>query len=224
VMIFGDNLGRKRLPMATISIVVVTTFLFLVSTTSEQNQSYSFTTFSFVPLLFSLHPFLASYRLFSAIFLHLDLQHLLGNLVFLFPLGRAVESAIGSLTFLIAFIGLGALGFLGSWLTDPASSIPILGDSGAVSFVLGVYSMLFPLIKVRIVPFLNWPHLRAWVFTSLWLLLQTYEALTASVTGVSVAYWTHFVGFLIGLGAAAFWREFAEDTERRIRAVTGGNK
>jgi membrane associated rhomboid family serine protease len=100
--------------------------------------------------------------------------------------------------------------------------VPIIGNSGAVSFLLGGYVLLFPRAKIRLIPLFRWPFLRAWVFAALWLALQLFDALSLGEFGSGVAYWTHFAGFAIGLVAAACWREFALDTEELISKIRDG--
>jgi membrane associated rhomboid family serine protease len=115
------------------------------------------------------------------------------------------------------------LSFLGSWLINPASAVPIIGNSGAVSFLLGGYILIFPKAKIRLLPFLRWPYLRAWFFAAVWLLLQIVDAVSVGESGSGIAYWTHLSGFAIGLVAAACWREFALDTERIISEIRGAS-
>jgi membrane associated rhomboid family serine protease len=177
-------------------------------------------TFAFVPVLFSIHPALNAYRLLTAEFMHANLIHLAGNLLFLLALGRAVENVVGSMAFASSFLGLGALGFLGSWLIDPSSQVPIIGNSGAVSFLIGGYALLFPRAKIRLMPLISWPYLRAWFFAAAWLSFQVFDAAKIGEAQSGVAYWTHFGGFFIGLVAAACWREFAADTDRLISEIS----
>jgi membrane associated rhomboid family serine protease len=219
VMVFGDNLRRRGRAIATWSIAAVTCASFASYALVPGAEPAIIRTFGFIPFDFSLHPVMNVYRLVTAEFMHLSLIHLIGNLIFLIALGRAVEGAVGSLFFASAFIGLGALGFLGSWLVSPGSHVPIVGNSGAVSFQLGGYVLLFPQAKVRLIPFLRWPFLRAWAFAAVWLALQARDTLTVGEAGSGIAYWTHFAGFAVGLVAATCWREFAMDTERLISEI-----
>ena len=80
--------------------------------------------------------------------------------------------------------------------------------------------LLFPRAKIRILPFIRWPYFRAWFFAAIWILIQVLDAATLGERGSGIAYWTYFVGFAIGMVAAACWKEFAIDTERLISEVS----
>jgi membrane associated rhomboid family serine protease len=215
VLVFGDNLSRKHICFATYIIACLCGVATFVGASAPIVQALSF-----VPINFSMHPVASLYTLFTAEFLHSGLLHLIGNLVFLVAFGRSIENLVGSATFAAAFVGLGALSFLGSWLIGPASHIPIIGASGALSFLMGAYTILFPKAKLRIVPFLRLPYLRAWLFATAWVALQLWDALAIGENAGGVAYATHLAGFVIGLVAGVGWKEFALDTDRLIAELT----
>jgi membrane associated rhomboid family serine protease len=219
VFVFGDNLRRKRTAFATYIIAC----LCGVATLADMAPDISakiVRAFAFVPIDFSLHPAVSLYTLFTAEFFHSGLLHLVGNLIFLFAFGRSIENLVGPAAFAAAFVGLGALSFLGSWLIGPASHTPIIGASGALSFLMGAYTIVFPKAKLRIVPFLRVPYLRAWLFAAAWVALQLWDAVTVGENAGGIAYATHLAGFVIGLVAGVAWKEFALDTDRLIAELT----
>jgi membrane associated rhomboid family serine protease len=215
VLVFGDNLRRKRVAYAIYAIACV-----CAAATFAAASTPIVRTFAFVPIDFSIHPAASLYTLFTAEFLHSGLLHLIGNLVFLLAFGRSIENLVGAAMFTAAFVGLGALSFLGSWLIGPASHIPIIGASGALSFLMGAYAIVFPKAKLRIVPFLGLLYLRAWLFAAAWVALQLWNALAVGENAGGVAYATHLAGFVIGLVAGVCWKEFAFDTDRLIAELT----
>ena len=98
-------------------------------------------------------------------------------------------------------------------LMAPASSIPMVGASGAIAAVLGAYLLLFPSARiVTLVPlWLFWEtvELPAFLFLGLWFLLQWVEGLTtlgqvADVGGI--AFWAHIGGFVSGMLATVIVR------------------
>jgi membrane associated rhomboid family serine protease len=215
VLVFGDNLRRKRTAFATYIIACLCGVATFVCAGAPMVR-----TFAFVPIDFSMHPVTSLYTLFTAEFLHSGLAHLVGNLIFLVAFGRSIENLVGPITFAVAFVGLGALSFLGSWLFGPASQVPIIGASGALSFLMGAYTIVFPKAKLRIVPFLRWPYLRAWQFAAVWVAFQLLDALSVGETVGGIAYVTHLAGFVLGLVAGVCWKEFALDTDRLIAELT----
>jgi membrane associated rhomboid family serine protease len=176
--------------------------------------------FGFVPLDFSQHPVASLYTLLTAELVHSGLEHLVGNLTFLVAFGRSIENLVGSIVFTTAFVGLGALSFLGSWLIGPDSQVPIIGASGALSLLMGAYTIIFPKAKLRIIPFLRTPYLRAWQFSVAWIALQIWDAVALGERTTHIAYATHIAGFVIGLVAGVAWKEFALDTDRLIAELT----
>ena len=212
-LVFGDNLVTRKPSYATYGIAGVCAIATILAPMATNLQ--------FVPFQFSLHPALYFYTLLTAEFLHAGAPHLIGNLIFLFAFGRAIENLLGSTRFAAALLGIGSFAFLGSWLINPASTTPIVGLSGSLSVLLGAYTIIFPRSRLRIVPFLPFPWMRAWLFAALWLALQLTHAFLFEESLAGVAYSTHIAGFAIGLVAGASWKEFALDTDRLIAQVTG---
>jgi len=216
VMVFGDSLRRKRTAVATYAIAAGCTIVSVITWGIWSQNGQINRSLAFVPLRFSLHPAASAYTLLTAEFLHLDPVHLIGNLVFLFAFGRSIENLLGPMVFAGSFIGLGALAFLGSWLLSPSSSVAIVGASGALSFLIGTYTVIFPHAKLRILPFLRMPYLPAWLFAVLWLASQIWSVISVGEMISGVAYATHLGGFVIGVVAGVTWKEFSLDTDRLI--------
>jgi membrane associated rhomboid family serine protease len=144
--------------------------------------------------------------IFTAMFLHGGIAHLLGNLLFLWIFGDNVEAALGKGWFLPFYLLCGIAATLAQFATDPRSSIPNLGASGAISGVLGAYLVLFPRAQVRV---FIWPFslfvgtlpVPAILWIGLWFALQ----LVSGVQGLGmmseggVAFWAHIGGFVAGV-------------------------
>jgi membrane associated rhomboid family serine protease len=105
VLAFGDDLKRTKWPIATWSISFLACVCFGLSALSPDVSRSIVSAFAFIPLQFSIHPVVNAYRLVTAEFLHQNLLHLLGNLLFLVALGRSVESTVGPTIFASAFMG-----------------------------------------------------------------------------------------------------------------------
>ena len=86
---------------------------------------------------------------FTSMFMHSDMWHLMGNMVFLWAFGRRLEDACGSWRFLLFYLLAGLVANLGSVLLNPSDvDLPGIGASGAISGVMGAYLLLFPAAKV----------------------------------------------------------------------------
>ena len=140
----------------------------------------------------------------TSMFLHGGVLHLLGNMVFLWIFGNNVEDATGHLRFLVFYLVCGAAAAITHIVTHPASNIPMVGASGAISGVLGAYFLLYP--HARIVTllwfgfFAQTVQIPAFVFLGLWFLMQSFSwAAGAGDGGGGVAVAAHVGGFIAGL-------------------------
>jgi membrane associated rhomboid family serine protease len=148
-------------------------------------------------------------RLITALFLHLDWLHLIGNLAYLWVFGITVERAVGHWRFLFLFIILGGLAnAVVAWqLAD--SVRPVIGASGGVSAIIGVYLGLFPTRRMGLwLPlglYLQFAHVPALLVIGSWFVVQLLFSVFGPISG-DVAWWSHIAGFLFGFAAALVLR------------------
>jgi membrane associated rhomboid family serine protease len=150
----------------------------------------------------------------TALFLHGNWLHLLGNMLFLYVFGELVEGRMRPWPFLVFYLCAGYLAMFCYAAAHPESTETLVGASGAISGVLGAFLYLFPTARVTSVfPFLFFVPLRfpAWLVLLFWLTLQ-WVAARGDTDGPGVAYLAHVVGFLSGFLFA--WLRF-----RRTRVV-----
>jgi membrane associated rhomboid family serine protease len=146
--------------------------------------------------------------IFTSMFLHADLFHIVGNLWFLYIFGDNVEDFLGHFTYLVFYLICGVAAALTFVAINPASTIPTLGASGAIAGVMGGYIVLYPRARVQtlviLIVFITFWWLPAWVFLGYWFLIQfvatSVEAgrTVAHQTG-GVAFAAHVGGFVAGL-------------------------
>lgn len=124
----------------------------------------------------------------TSMFRHSGWIHIIGNMFFLIIFGRAVERAIGSVKFAFSYVlaGFAALGMHA--LITPAPAMPVVGASGAISGVVGMYLALFPRAQVDLHAYLGYWHVRTWrstglVATGVWFIEQLVLALLSSAAG-----------------------------------------
>jgi membrane associated rhomboid family serine protease len=129
--------------------------------------------------------------LFTSLFLHGSLGHIMANMTFLLVFGPEVEEAIGGARFALYYFFWGIAAWMAQIYVDPGSSVPTLGASGAIGGVLGCYFLLFPSNKIDLllVPL----EVSAWIFLGLWFLYQIFSPMEG------VANWAHVGGFLAGM-------------------------
>lgn len=139
-------------------------------------------------------------------FLHMNVVHLLGNMVFLAAVGPRVEEAAGPWRFLLVYLVGGLVGALAHALLVPKGpdASPLIGASGAVAACIAYYSIRYVGLQVSLAPKVGVPML---AITLVWVGLQVlgaFVSLGGEVAGT--AYWAHLGGFLAGLGFAALFR------------------
>src|SRR5512141_1779059 len=121
------------------------------------------------------HDHFALVTVFTSMFLHGGLMHLVGNMIFLTVVGSAVEEALGSWRYALYYLFWGVAAAAAQTYVDPNSSVPTLGASGAIGGVLGAYFLLFPANKIQvIVPWMPFwqPVVSAWMLLGIWFLWQ----------------------------------------------------
>jgi membrane associated rhomboid family serine protease len=144
---------------------------------------------------------------FTSMFMHGGVLHILGNMLFLWIFGNNVEDSMGPLRFVAFYLLGGIAALLGQVLINPSATVPTIGASGAIAAVLGAYLLLYPRARVLtiifIIFFFTIIELPALVMLGLWFLQQIYfgyaDLSDPTGGGGGVAYWAHIGGFAFGL-------------------------
>ncbi len=163
---------------------------------------------------------------FTSMFLHGDLFHLAGNMLFLWVFGNNVEDAMGHIKFLLFYLICGFAAAASQGLADPDSIIPMIGASGAVSGTLGAYLLLHPRAKViAVIPlaFLFLPvRLGAFWILTFWIGIQLLFAFLTDPSAPGVAWWAHVSGFFVGCFLILFLRRPGVKLWDSVEAVPAG--
>jgi membrane associated rhomboid family serine protease len=162
------------------------------------------------------------YTLFTSMFLHADLWHLGGNMLFLYVFGDNVEDAFGHARYLGFYFLSGvvaSVAFIGTQLFSGDVSTGAIGASGAIAGVLGAYLILYPRARILTLLIIGWIYIvpiPAVFFLGFWFVYQLlYGMLTLGVEAVTgIAYWAHIGGFVTGILFGWVWRG-----RRRVRTL-----
>jgi hypothetical protein len=127
-------------------------------------------------------------------------------MLFLWVFGRAVEDRVGSAIYLPFYLLAGALAGLVQCFISATETTPLIGASGAIAGVLGLYFIAYPTAWVRVlVPilFFFWAFdLPALLVLAFWFVSQFFNGMAAITTASratgDVAVWAHIAGFVIG--------------------------
>jgi membrane associated rhomboid family serine protease len=165
----------------------------------------------------------ADLTLVTCTFLHADIFHLFGNMIFLFVFGDDVEEAMGSLRFIVFYLACGIVGSLFFVVSAPQSTVPLIGASGAVSGVIVAYLMLRPCAKIKVLFLYFVFSLDAFWVIGTWAVLQVVHL--ASQSDDDVAYWAHIGGFVTGAALLPIMRrpgvDLFECVERQEAPFSG---
>jgi membrane associated rhomboid family serine protease len=209
-MIYGTDIKAHRLPAATLSLIGVNALLFFAVPESVIGE------YVFFPAEDPrMDEIVVSF--FSSAFLHADIYHLFGNMVFLWVFGSALESRVGSDTFLGLYMAcivlshslmvlLLALDSGGSW--EAMQSFHSLGASGAIAGVMGLFVIRCYFAKVKMAfPIFFIPNISLSLRLQAVLLIGLFFAKDVSGTvnqfrtDIMINYWAHFGGYIGGLAA-----------------------
>ena len=139
------------------------------------------------------------FNFLSSMFMHGDIMHIFGNMLFLWIFGDNLENLLGHIRFAAFYIACGLAAAFAQIIMDSDSVIPMLGASGAISGVLGGYVLLFPKRQVRALIFNFLTTVPAFVAIGIWIAYQLIVGyLTPAGTG-GVAYAAHIGGFIAGV-------------------------
>jgi membrane associated rhomboid family serine protease len=155
----------------------------------------------------------ATLGVLTSLFLHGGWLHLLGNLLFLWIFGNNIEDRLGRLGFLAFYLAGGIAAALTQVATDPSSTIPLIGASGAIAAVLGAYFVFYPGARITSLVFLGFFYqvlnVPAIVVLGYWFVLQLidgFASLGVDTAQGGVAFFAHIGGFAAGLAVAVLLR------------------
>jgi membrane associated rhomboid family serine protease len=143
------------------------------------------------------------HTLFTSLFLHADIFHIGGNMLYLYIFGDNIEDTFGHLRFLLFYFVCGLVADFAHILSIASTSglqIPTLGASGAISGVMGAYILLYPRARIETIVLtivITVVSIPAVFFLGFWFILQLLY--TWLDMGGNVAYWAHIGGFVAGI-------------------------
>ncbi len=217
-----DNSDRRIVPMVNYTIIGINILVFLLLQQIGRNDAFTYA-FSLVPkeivtgidlsgvqiLRDSLGrtaeiqhyatPLPVYFNFFSSMFMHGDIMHIFGNMLFLFIFGDNIENRIGHFRYAVFYVACGLAAAAAQIVMDTDSIIPMLGASGAISGVLGGYLLLFPNRSVKALIFNFLTTVPAYVALGIWIIYQIVIGYLSPSGGGGIAYAAHIGGFIAGL-------------------------
>lgn len=208
-----DKIPSRSFPFVTIAIILFNILVYFYQLTLGNELGDFIRNFGIIPNSFASlqdvpvanwHMLIPN--LFTSMFIHGGLLHLLGNLWYLWIFGDNVEDFFGHVPFFLFYLASGLAGALTHIYFNLNSTIPTIGASGAIAGIMGAYIMLYPRSKITTIIFIiiyfTVAEIPALFFLGFWILLQfIYAAFTVASGGAAggVAWWAHVGGFAFGM-------------------------
>lgn len=204
-----DSTRSRTFPIINLTLIIINFIVFFQEISlSSQGLNQLTLTYGLIParvtaglasgasLLTLTIPFI------TAMFLHGNWLHIIGNMLYLWIFGDNVEDRVGHIPYLFLYLLVGIAGSITHILSNPASQVPIIGASGAIAGILGAYFISYPKAKVlTLLPlffFITLVEIPAVWFLLFWFVMQLFSGFATSVAADSVAWWAHIGGFVVG--------------------------
>lgn len=158
-----------------------------------------------------VHRLPAVATIFTSMFLHGGLFHLLGNMLYLWIFGANIEASVGHKRYLIFYLLCGFAAAVAQMFSMPSSEVPMIGASGAISGVLGAYFVLSPRANIKVllvlIIFFTVINLPAFIVLGFWFIVQLLSQAGADPNEPGVAFMAHIGGFIAGAILVWFFRQ-----------------
>ena len=199
-----DTIPSATYPFVTHALIVANVAVFLYEQSLGPAAERLIYAYGLVPRRFNADVAAQIVPLVTSMFLHGGWMHLIGNMLYLHIFGDNVEDRVGHLRFLMLYLVAGAVAGLTQVATNPGSTMPMVGASGAISGVTGAYMVFYPRSRiVTLVPvfvFLQLIEIPAVVLLLFWFIYQLVLGVGSYGADVGgVAFWAHIGGFITGM-------------------------
>jgi len=208
-----DDQPTKKFSLITVAIIVLNTIVYLYEASLGEKFTQFIYAMGLIPFEITHHidllpasPSIIYLTIFTSMFMHGSIIHLLGNMLFLWIFGNNVEEYLGRVNFIIFYLVGGLSAAFTQIFFNPNSTMPMVGASGAIAGVLGAYLLLYPRARVTTVIifgfFIRLIKIPAVVVLSFWIIYQFLYGISslAVKTGEGgVAWFAHIGGFIGGI-------------------------
>jgi len=214
VVPLSDASRPARFPVVTALIVVANAVCFALELAGGEAFAVHW---SVIPAqIFGGHHLVT---LLTAMYMHGSWSHIIGNMLFLWAFGPAVEDAMRPIGYFIFYTLGGIVGMLCQIVMSPDSTVPCLGASAAIATVMGAFLVTYPTDRIKSLLLLGWfvrvTFIPAALLIGVWFLIQLVNA--GSIVGDQqsggVAYVAHVGGGIFG----AVFARFFEAPRRRFQ-------
>ncbi len=212
---FKDENPTRTFPFFTITIIVLNVLVFFVELFYASDMKALVYKYGAIPRnLLSMNDnrqIPAVLTIFTSMFMHGGFLHISGNMLYLWIFGNNIEDRLGHFRFLLFYILSGVVAVYANSIASPASQVPMIGASGAISGILGAYLLLYPRTRVHTLIFFGFfiqiVRVQALIVIGLWGVIQVISGIMSNGQGAQggIAWFAHIGGFLFGLLTIYLW-------------------
>jgi membrane associated rhomboid family serine protease len=191
------NLKPKVTPWATYSLVLLNFLIFISYSLGLLGESFAYHHFA-------LHSNQVSHwhqlwTLLTHMYMHGGVMHLIGNMYFLYIIGDNLEESLGRGKFILYYTLCGLVAAAAQIIADPNSIIPMVGASGAIAGLFGMYLLWFRHASLTLMIVIYQKKVSPLIFFAIWLVINIVGLYFAGESDGGVAYWAHIGGFIAGI-------------------------
>lgn len=202
IPIGDENVKGGAKPIFSYAFIVINILIFVFQV-SLGAEGYG----NFLQILGAIPNEISNYQdlhtLVTSIFLHGDIMHLAGNMLFLWLFADNIEATTGNLHFVFFYFLGGLVASMAQIIVDPSSTLPTVGASGAISAVMGAYIVCFPKSKIKMIVLIFFKsfYIPALLFLGFWFGQQIFSSFSIGTDSEQggVAWWAHIGGFAFGV-------------------------
>ncbi len=218
-----DNAPSYDTPWVTISLIISNVIVFILQIMHPGGFEESVYTWGEIPQRIWAGEnvmgteFPAWVTLFTSMFLHGGLEHIIGNMWMLWLVGDNIEWLLGRARFFAFYIACGFLANIATVILGSGSDQPGVGASGAIAGVMAAYLIFYPRAKFTSLifarPFGFWHaatgevgfiyrNISAYYFIGWWILLQIIISMGLIMANVNMnlGLYAHAAGAIAGAG------------------------
>lgn len=210
----ANSLKHVRMQYVTIGLIAINVIVFLLTSMQRADVAEAAvlglgyipsTVFNIVERPDEMVIVPDSFTLITYAFLHGDILHLGGNMLFLWVFGDNVEDALGHVRYLAFYLLCAAAGAMAHGLVLPSSTAPLIGASGAIAGIVAAYLILHPRVRIWVLAFGRIPlRIPAYITLSLWIAFQVLMMVAGGEDQISWA--AHVGGIVAGAVLVVFMR------------------
>lgn len=205
--LLSDEENGKGIPFINYLLITLNCIVFFIQTNTVNIMAF-YEKYSFIPANFAPSQITSFIPVFTSMFLHGDVMHIVFNMWSLYIFGNNIEERVGHIPYIFLYLTGGFAATMTHYLFNMESTVYTIGASGAIAAVMGMYFIFFGENTLRITMRLtinvngnsNAHPVKAWKYIGFWFLSQIAYSIVSqfSLSAGGIAWFAHIGGFMFG--------------------------